>query len=177
VKYPPGPILDRDISNLPFFSKGVVVFDRDGTLVEDAGQHNDTKRLKFLPGAIEAIKFVISRGFGIAIASNQSGLESEKFTLQELNEFNNALKLEISQKCGGGINLLVTCPHLAISECNCRKPKLGLMEAIGKADLGEIRLFVGDSESDRLTAEALSIDFIDVQSGRIFEQIKFWSTS
>jgi len=175
MKFPPGPILDRDIPNLPFFPKGVVVFDRDGTLVEDAGQHNDVKRLVFLPGAIEAVKFLFSRGFGIAIASNQSGLESEKFTLQQLNEFNSALKMKISQKCGGEINLVVTCPHLAISKCNCRKPELGLMEAIRKANLGEIMLFVGDSESDRLTADELSIEFIDVGLGRILEQIKFWS--
>jgi hypothetical protein len=58
VKFPPGPILDPATVGLLHFPKGVVVFDRDGTLVEDAGQHNDPARLVFREGAIDAIALV-----------------------------------------------------------------------------------------------------------------------
>ena len=86
MKFPAGPILDPETGNLPHFDKGVIVFDRDGTLVEDAGQHNDPARLVFCAGAVEAIAHVKALGFGVAIASNQAGLETEKFSLAQLKQ-------------------------------------------------------------------------------------------
>ena len=58
LTFPLEPFYDRDVSTLKHFPKGVIVFDRDGTLVEDAGQHNKKELLKFLPDAVEAIKIL-----------------------------------------------------------------------------------------------------------------------
>lgn len=174
MKFPPGPILDRDVTDLPNFPKGVVVFDRDGTLIEDAGQHNDPSRLVFLPGAIDAVGLLNSLNYGVAIASNQAGLESDKFSIRELNKFNDALKFEFSRNATASINLIAVCPHLATSNCNCRKPEIGLFQAIEDSGLGEIKLFVGDSRTDALAAASFNIDYLHADDQDLLVCVQNW---
>ena len=175
VKFPPGPILDPATVYLLHFPKGVVVFDRDGTLVEDAGQHNDPSRLVFREGAIDAIALVRGLGFGVAIASNQAGLETEKFSLDQLMAFNAEMKSQLA--VAGGIDLIAICPHLESSDCECRKPKTGLFEAIEGSGLGSPIVFVGDTESDQMAAQASKIEYLDVAHSNIFEVVQDWSRS
>lgn len=175
MKFPPGPILDRDVTDVINFPKGVIAFDRDGTLIEDAGQHNDSNRLVFLPNIINVISHLSSLGFGIAVASNQSGLESEKFHLSSLQNFNAKLKLLVNQQGNTEINLIATCPHLATSDCNCRKPKPGLLKAIEVSGLGKVRLFVGNSDSDKYAALNHKVEYLDVNSQSFNSQILEWA--
>lgn len=177
MKFPAGPILDSDPQGLVHYPKGVVVFDRDGTLIEDAGQHNDAARLVFRDGAIDAVALVKRLGFGVAIASNQAGLETEKFSLDQLLQFNGLLKDQVSIDGGHGIDLIAVCPHHESSQCACRKPKTGLFEAIENSGLGAPVVFVGDTESDRLAAIASKIAYLDVAEGNIFEVVQNWSRS
>jgi HAD superfamily hydrolase (TIGR01662 family) len=175
VKFPPGPILDPATAELPHFPQGVVVFDRDGTLVEDAGQHNDPARLVFREGATDAIALVKGLGFGVAIASNQAGLETEKFSLDQLMAFNAELKSQLA--VAGGIDLIAICPHLESSDCECRKPKTGLFEAIEGSGLGSPIVFVGDTQSDQVAAQASKIEYLDVAHSNIFKVVQDWSRS
>jgi D-glycero-D-manno-heptose 1,7-bisphosphate phosphatase len=174
VKYPSAPILDRNLAAIQNFPNGVVVFDRDGTLIEDAGQHNNPQLLTFLPGAIEAIKILFDSHFGIAIASNQSGLESEKFTLKDLLDFNSALKARIKAEVSADIHLIAVCPHVESSGCWCRKPKVGLLREIEDSGLGKLKLFVGDSETDLLAAKTFNIDFVQPGDENLLSSIKNW---
>lgn len=174
LKYPFEPLYDRDVSEVSHFPKGVVIFDRDGTLVDDAGQHNDPNRLKLRPGALKSISVLKSLGFGIAIASNQAGLETEKFTLKDLTDFNEYLKLKLTVDGSSGIDLILTCPHQESTNCVCRKPKNGLLEAIRVCGLGEPKVFIGDAESDRLAAISSSLEFIDVAAKDVFLQLEKW---
>ena len=177
MNFPPKPILDRNPIDLPYFQKGVVVFDRDGTLVEDAGQHNDPNKLIFLPGAIEAIILMNSLGYGVAVASNQSGLEAEKYSLSDLNSFNEELMRQIASDHDAVIHIMAFCPHLATSECMCRKPKPGLFHAIEESGLGNVILFVGNSESDELAAKHLNVEYIDVNTNELPTGIIEWAKS
>ena len=175
MNFPPGPILDRGTSGLPYFQKGVVVFDRDDTLVEDAGQHNDPNKLVFLPGAIETIILLNSLEYGVAVASNQSGLESEKFSLSDLNRFNQELRRQVANEYPAVIHLIVSCPHLAISECLCRKPKPGLLHAIEASGLGKVVLFVGNSDSDERAAKFFDVEYIDINTNTLPARIMEWA--
>jgi D-glycero-D-manno-heptose 1,7-bisphosphate phosphatase len=175
VKFPPGPILDPATVGLLNYPKGVVVFDRDGTLVEDAGQHNDQARLVFREGAIDAIALAKGLGFGVAIASNQAGLETEKFSLDQLMAFNAELRSQVA--VAGGIDVIVVCPHHESSQCECRKPKTGLFEAIEGSGVGSPIVFVGDTQSDQMAALASKIEYLDVAHSNIFEVVQDWSRS
>ena len=171
------PIYDRNISKLKHFPKGVIVFDRDGTLVEDAGQHNDIALLKFLPGAAEAIKLLSEHGYGIAIASNQSGLESKKFNLSTLLEFNHALRVQLHTLVNADIDLIAVCPHLASSNCCCRKPEIGLLKGIEMSGLGNLRLFVGDTLSDKNAAKNFRLSFLLADGVNLAKKIEEWINS
>ena len=174
-KFPFAPLFDRDLSALKHFSKGVVVFDRDDTLIEDAGQHNDVKQLKFIPSTIRAIELLNSLNFGIAVASNQAGLESGKFSLLDLKNFNMEMNRQIARINNAEIHLIAVCPHLATSKCDCRKPKPGLLNAISESGLGQVRLFVGNSDSDREAAEQYSIDYMDIHSKDFSRGLEDWA--
>ena len=167
--------MDYETSKVSHYPKGVVVFDRDGTLIEDAGQHNDVARLVFQEGAIDAIALVRGLGFGVAIASNQAGLETEKFSLEQLMAFNAELRSQLA--VAGGIDLIAVCPHHESSQCECRKPKTGLFEAIEGSGLGSPIVFVGDTESDQMAALASKIEYLDVAHSNIFEVVQDWSRS
>ena len=175
MKFPAEPILDYETSKVSHYPKGVVVFDRDGTLIEDAGQHNDVARLVFQEGAIDAIALVRGLGFGVAIASNQAGLETEKFSLEQLMAFNAELRSQLA--VAGGIDVIAVCPHHESSQCECRKPKTGLFEAIEGSGLGSPIVFVGDTESDQMAALASKIEYLDVAHSNIFEVVQDWSRS
>ena len=177
MKFPAGPILDNETSKVSHYPKGVVVFDRDGTLIEDAGQHNDLARLVFREGAIDAIALVKGLGFGVAIASNQAGLETDKFSLAQLMAFNAELQSQVRAKLSSRIDVIAVCPHHESSDCECRKPKTGLFEAIERSGLGSPIVFVGDTESDRLAAIASKIHYLDVANSNIFEVVQDWSRS
>ena len=177
MKFPPGPILDPATAKLPHFPQGVVVFDRDGTLIQDAGQHNDVSQLTFREGARDAIALVKKMGCGVAIASNQAGLETDKFSLAQLMAFNAELQSQVRAKLSSGIDVIAVCPHHESSDCECRKPKTGLFEAIERSGLGSPIVFVGDTESDRLAAIASKIHYLDVANSNIFEVVQDWSRS
>jgi histidinol-phosphate phosphatase family protein len=174
VNYPLEPIYDRDVSMLKYFPKGVIVFDRDGTLVEDAGQHNRIDLLRFLPGVFEAIKILSDLGYGIAIASNQAGLQSRKFNLHELFDFNLSLRMGLKAQLNVDIDLIVVCPHIESTNCDCRKPKVGLLKAIKNSGLGELKLFVGNSETDRIAAIRFELEYLHADGSDLSELIFDW---
>ena len=158
-------------------NQAFVLFDRDGTLIQDAGQHNDVSQLTFREGAGDAIALVKKMGCGVAIASNQAGLETDKFSLAQLIAFNAELQSQVGAKLSSGIDVIAVCPHHESSDCECRKPKTGLFEAIEKTGLGALVVFVGDTESDRLAAIASKIHYLDVAHSNIFEVVQDWSRS
>jgi D-glycero-D-manno-heptose 1,7-bisphosphate phosphatase len=175
VNYPLIPHYDRDVSSLQHFPKGVIVFDRDGTLVEDAGQHNDKSFLKFLPGAIDSIKILSNLNYAIAIATNQAGVESGKFKMDKVSEFNESLCAILREEIDAGIDLIAICPHLASTNCQCRKPKTGLLEGIEDSGLGKLKLFVGNSESDRKAAVDFRLEFVHTNGSDLLSRIKDWT--
>jgi len=153
---------------------GIVVFDRDGTLINDCGQHNDVSKIQFSQGAMEAIRYLREVGFGIAIATNQSGIASKKFTLQQLDYFHTFMQNEIRAAVGYPIDMIAICPHSKDDLCGCRKPEIGLLEIIEATLCAKIHLFVGDSETDLQAAEKFGVQSILVKEGELLDQIMSW---
>jgi histidinol-phosphate phosphatase family protein len=174
VMFPLEPLIDRDLADVKNFPAGVIVFDRDGTLVRDAGQHNQKELLKLLPGVPEGLKFFSDMGFGIAVASNQAGLESEKFTAETLHDFNLSMRRMLQELVDIDIDLIVICPHLAATNCDCRKPKIGLLKAIEDSGLGKVKLFVGDSVTDEGAAKNFGVEFLQTNGGDLLNLTKQW---
>ena len=175
-------ILNSEIPLLRIFqylsfdrSLGIVVFDRDGTLIKDCGQHNDPLQLEFLDGAFESLKLIKKIGFGIGLATNQAGLSHGKFSLNQLDSFHQEMQNQIFSSTGISIDIIAICPHNKQSTCNCRKPRTGLLSAIEKATQSNVRLFVGDSSTDKESAMNYNVDFLQASENGFYKEIFSWS--
>ena len=67
-------------------SEGLVIFDRDGTLIEDFKGLSSVEMIKWLPGRISTLKKLSSLGYTIAISTNQGALEEGLITMENLLE-------------------------------------------------------------------------------------------
>jgi histidinol-phosphate phosphatase family protein len=99
-----------------------VLFDRDGTLVEDVPYNGDPARVRPLPGARRALDRIRSRGIPIAVVSNQSGIGRGLISKEQVEAVNRRVE-ELVGPVGGWIY----CPHGPDDGCDCRKPAPGLI--------------------------------------------------
>lgn len=140
-----------------------IFLDRDGTIIKNVPYLNDPEKIEFLPYVIEGLKILISNGFNLFIVTNQSGVSRGLIKLKELKEIHKRIK-NILKKEGIKIKDIVYCPHLPEDNCNCRKPKTGLIEILlkkYKIDLKKSYL-IGDKEEDILLAKNIRVKSVSV---------------
>jgi D,D-heptose 1,7-bisphosphate phosphatase len=110
-----------------------IFFDKDGTLIEDIPYNVNPDKIKFLPGAEEAIQR-LSPYFEFVIVSNQAGVALGFF---EENELLNVKKKLGEMFSGLSVNLkdFYYCPHYPFGHlheysvsCECRKPGSKMLE-------------------------------------------------
>ncbi len=140
-----------------------VFLDRDGTIIKDIPYLNTPQKIEFLPYVFEGLKLFLSKGFNLFIVTNQSGVSRGFIKLKELERIHKKIK-DILKKEGIKIKDIVYCPHLPEDNCNCRKPKTGLIEILlkkYKIDLKKSYL-VGDKDEDILLAKNIGIKSVSV---------------
>lgn len=155
--------------------KPAAFLDRDGVLNRDHGYVYRPEDLEILPGVLEGLKLLKERDYWLIVISNQSGVARALFGVEDVERFHAALNQEIIRALGFGLDAFYFCPHhpqglireLAI-ECNCRKPKSGLIEKASQDfSIDWSRSFlVGDKDSDLECAAAAGIPGIRVASGQ-----------
>lgn len=144
----------------------VAFLDRDGTIIKDYpdSEWSKIKTPEFLVGTIEALKFIINKNFKIIIVTNQYLIGEKIISLQEYNKFTKKFLDTLNES---NINILdiFYCPHSRKKNCNCMKPKDGLiLQAINKypnIDLKE-SFFVGDSICDMELCKNCNIKFYGI---------------
>ena len=146
----------------------LIILDRDGVINEDSDNYiRSLADWHPIPGSIEAIAQLSVAGHQIAIATNQSGLGRGYFDLDDLEAIHSQLCDRVEQH-GGVIAGIFYCPHRPEENCNCRKPRTGLLKAI-EAELQQpVRnaFFVGDSMKDLQAAVASGARPILVTTGK-----------
>jgi D-glycero-D-manno-heptose 1,7-bisphosphate phosphatase len=128
----------------------LIILDRDGVINEDADDYiKSAAEWHPLPGSLEAIARLNQQGYRVAVATNQAGLARGLFDMQALNAIHQKLHLS-AQTVGAHVNAIFFCPHAPEDFCDCRKPRPGMLRAIGQRF--DIQLtgvpFVGDSLRD-----------------------------
>ena len=104
--------------------------------------------------------------YTVAVASNQSGLARGLFDNDALQSMHDKLHGLVAAK-GGHIDRIVVCPHGPDDDCDCRKPKPGLLLQLGAyydVSLTGVPV-VGDSLRDLEAAIAVGARPILVRSG------------
>jgi len=133
-----------------------VFLDRDGTISEEVGYINHPSRLQIYPWAPQAVRLMNERGLKIIVVTNQAGVARGYFKEELVMEVHRRLRDEMT-RAGALLDAIYYCPHHPTvgdppyrQECNCRKPKTGMLErAVEEFDIDLRRSFVvGDRYGD-----------------------------
>jgi D-glycero-D-manno-heptose 1,7-bisphosphate phosphatase len=124
-------------------------FDRDGTLIADRGYIRKPADVELLPGVVHALTELRRRGFLLVVVSNQSGIGRGLSTEAEARAVADQFR-EVLEVQGIGLDAVYYCPHAPGVDCDCRKPKPGmLLKAARHLDVDLARSYmVGDKWSD-----------------------------
>lgn len=152
--------------------KKYAFLDRDGTLIfepQDTFQIDSIKKLKLLDGVIKGLKELTEEEYELIMISNQDGLGTSSFPRADFEIPQNKM-LSIFEKNGIKFKKIFICSHLPSENCDCRKPKIGLVKKFlinNKVD--KSKSFVcGDRETDSLFAKNIGIKFIPMQTNGNF---------
>ena len=154
--------------------RSLIVLDRDGVINRDSKSFiKSPDEWIALPGSLEAIQQLNEAGFKVIVATNQSGVGRGLFSPETLEKIH-ARMLKTVAAAGGYIDAIYFCPHDPEANCDCRKPKPGLLRQISQQyDRTAAELIVvGDSLRDLEAAWAFGATAILVRTGngRITEQ-------
>ena len=145
-----------------------VILDRDGTINHDSDQYiKSPEEWKPIKGSMEAIARLTQAGYRIVVATNQSGIARGLFDMTTLNAIHNAMHRAAAQ-AGGRIDAIFFCPHAADSDCECRKPRPGMLLEIARrfnVPLEEAYM-VGDAVRDMQAAAAAGARPVLVLTGK-----------
>jgi len=132
----------------------LIILDRDGVINRDSDAFIKSPD-EWIPieGSLEAIARLNQAGYNVVVATNQSGIARGLFDIVTLNAIHQKMH-KAAQMVGADIAAVFFCPHSADDNCDCRKPKPGMLHDI--AARFEINLkgvpVVGDSLRDLQSA-------------------------
>jgi len=151
-----------------------IFLDRDGVIIENRASYvRSWKDVLFYPQAIEAICKIRASPFKIFIVTNQSAVGRGIISLDEANLINSRV-VNYIQQAGGRIDQVFICPHAPKDNCDCRKPRPGLiLQAMQsyKIDIDN-SIIVGDAITDIMAGQSAGlIRNVMVRTGRGLSQI------
>lgn len=137
-----------------------IFLDRDGTINTYTGFLTAPEQLTLLPGAAEAIRKINESGYLAIVITNQPVIARGDCTIEELNIIHQKLETMLGKE-GAYLDGIYYCPHHPEKgfpgerpeykiECNCRKPKPGLiLEAVQHFNIDiQSSWMIGDSLTD-----------------------------
>ena len=145
-----------------------ILLDRDGVINHDSDAFIKSPD-EWLPieGSLEAIALLNTHGYQVIVVTNQSGIARGLLDEPMLEKIHVKMRQLVSAN-GGNITAIYYCPHGADSDCECRKPKAGLLKAFAAdfhADLTTIAV-IGDSLRDLQAADAVGAKPMLVKTGK-----------
>ena len=146
----------------------LVILDRDGVINFDSDQFiKSPEEWKPIPGSLAAIARLNQEGYRVVVATNQSGIGRGLFGMDTLNAIHDKM-LKAAAQAGARIDAVFFCPHTNSDNCNCRKPKSGLLHEIAtryNTDLAGVPV-IGDALRDLQAASAAGAQPILVMTGK-----------
>ena len=146
----------------------LVILDRDGVINEDSDAYiTSVDEFIPLPGSMAAIARLNQAGYTVAIATNQSGIARNYLSQSTLKQIHAALTHTLALH-DGRIDYIALCPHGPDDQCDCRKPKPGLLRQIAAhygTSLKGVPV-IGDSLRDLQAAQAVGASPMLVRTGK-----------
>lgn len=146
----------------------LVILGRDGVINEDSGDFiKSPAEWLAIPGSMQAIARLHRNDWHVVVVTNQSGIARGLFGRDALMQIHEKMHAAANE-AGGRIDAVFFCPHGPDEDCDCRKPKPGLLLDISqrlKIDLEGVPV-IGDSLCDIQAATAAGAAPILVRTGK-----------
>ncbi|QCD44880.1 D-glycero-beta-D-manno-heptose 1,7-bisphosphate 7-phosphatase [Campylobacter mucosalis] len=146
--------------------------DRDGVINEDFGYVYKISDFKFRDGIFTALREFSELNYTIIIVTNQSGIGRGYYTLEQFLELNEFMLNEFS-KNGVNIAKVYFCPHAPEENCECRKPRAGMILNAQKELNVDLKssIMIGDKQSDIDAANTAKIGLSFLLDGENFKNV------
>jgi D-glycero-D-manno-heptose 1,7-bisphosphate phosphatase len=143
-----------------------VFLDRDGTIAEEVGYLNHASRFRMFPFVAAAIHRLNEAGLPVIVVTNQSGVGRGYFPESLVHTVNEMMTKQLA-KAGAQINAIYYCPHVSAENCDCRKPKTGMLERAALENALDLQrsFVVGDRYGDMELARNARARSVLVRTG------------
>lgn len=150
-----------------------IFLDRDGVIIENRTDYvRRWEDVHVFPQALLALAKASQGPYKIVLVTNQSAVGRGLMSMASAEAINHRLAALI-EEAGGRVDGIFLCPHAPEADCDCRKPKPGLLLQAAKEldlDLGR-SVMIGDAFTDLMAGQAAGVGRLAlVRSGRGSEQ-------
>lgn len=133
--------------------------DRDGVINYDPGYVYRIEDFEFMPGIFEALAGFMALGYEIFVVTNQSGIGRGYYSEDDFAKLSKYM-IDEFKSYGIEIKKIYHCPHTPSDDCNCRKPKPGMiLQALDEFNISlKDSLMIGDKPSDLEAARRAGVE-------------------
>lgn len=142
-----------------------IFLDRDGVINKERNDYVKNVEELVILDVANSIKKFRDAGFLIVVISNQSSINRGFTTHENVKQIHFVIQEHLKTK-GTQIDAFYYCPHRPDENCDCRKPKPGLLNKATN-DLGidlKSSWMIGDRDSDMEAARLVGCKSIKITS-------------
>jgi D-glycero-D-manno-heptose 1,7-bisphosphate phosphatase len=143
-----------------------IFMDRDGTVSEEVGYMYHAGLYKPFQWTGPAVRKINESGYKAILITNQAGVERGYFPESTVHEVHDILNAELG-RWSAHLDGIYFCPHRPETECDCRKPKPGMILRASRElniELGDSYM-IGDRYVDVEAAHAAGVKSVLLRSG------------
>ena len=127
-----------------------IFLDRDGVINKERNDYvKSISELEIFPNVAKNVELLKNAGFLVVIITNQSAINRGLITHEMVNQIHSSIQNYLKAN-GTHVDGFFYCPHKPDENCNCRKPKSGLLNnAILELNIDiNSSWMIGDNDSD-----------------------------